>query len=88
MLLELSVSDASIWSVTLESSIMFLEALFTLLYDVYSTGVSNDDLYIFKYWPLVSKNALGSRAFSAFSHIRQKRISSKSHFEIGRVNGA
>ncbi len=30
---ESSVSDAKIWSVTLESSITILEALFTLIYD-------------------------------------------------------
>jgi hypothetical protein len=33
--LEPSVSDATIWSITLESSIMILEVSFTLMYDVY-----------------------------------------------------
>ncbi len=37
------VSDAAIWSVILESSITILEAPFTLIYDVYSTGVTCDD---------------------------------------------
>jgi hypothetical protein len=40
--LELSVSDATIWSVTLESSITILEASFTLFYFVYSTGIAYD----------------------------------------------
>ncbi len=43
MTLELSVSDAPIWSITLESSIMILEASFTLIYHVYSTGITFDD---------------------------------------------
>jgi len=46
--LELSVSDATIWSVTLESSITILEASFTLIYDVYSTGITYDDRTMFK----------------------------------------
>ncbi len=37
--LELSVSDATIWRVTLGLSIMILEASFTLIYDVYSTAI-------------------------------------------------
>ncbi len=37
MPLESSVSDANIWSATLESSITILEASFTLISDVYST---------------------------------------------------
>ncbi len=41
--LESSVSDATIWSIALESSSMTLEALFTLIYDVYSTGISYND---------------------------------------------
>jgi hypothetical protein len=40
---ELSVSDATILSVTPESSITILETSFTLIYDVYSTGVTYDD---------------------------------------------
>ncbi len=43
MPLELSVSYAIIWSVSLESSIKILEASFTLIYDVYSTGIAYDD---------------------------------------------
>ena len=38
--LELSVSDATIWRVTLGLSIMILVASFTLIYDVYSVGSS------------------------------------------------
>ncbi len=38
MPLESSLSDATIWSVTLELSITILEASFTLIYNVYSTG--------------------------------------------------
>jgi len=40
---ESSVSDATIWSVTLELSITILEASFTLIYDVYNTVVTYDD---------------------------------------------
>jgi hypothetical protein len=43
MPLESPVSDATIRSITLESSITFLEASFTLSYDVYSTGITYDD---------------------------------------------
>ncbi len=41
--IELSVSDATIWSITLESLIMTLEVPFTLIYDVYSTDITYDD---------------------------------------------
>jgi len=34
------VSGATIWSVTLESSITILEGSFTLICNVYSTGVT------------------------------------------------
>jgi hypothetical protein len=40
MTLELLVSDAAIGSVTLESRIMILDALVTIIYDVYSTIVT------------------------------------------------
>ncbi len=40
--LKLSVSDATIWSIALESSIMILEASFLLIYDVYGTGNTYD----------------------------------------------
>ncbi len=43
MPLELSVSDATIWSLTLESLIMIQEAAFTLIRDDYSAGVTYDD---------------------------------------------
>jgi hypothetical protein len=43
MPLELSVSDAIICSGTLESSIMILEASFTIIYDVYGTGITYCD---------------------------------------------
>jgi hypothetical protein len=43
MTLELSVSDVTIWSITVESLIMILEASFILIYDVYSTGITYDD---------------------------------------------
>jgi hypothetical protein len=43
MPLELSVSNANIWSITLELSITILEVSFTLIYDVYSTGITYDD---------------------------------------------
>jgi hypothetical protein len=43
MPLELFVSDATIWSATQDSSIMILEASFTLIYDVHSTGITYDD---------------------------------------------
>jgi hypothetical protein len=41
--LELSVRDATIWSVTLESSIMILKEIFSLIYDVYSTGITYEN---------------------------------------------
>ncbi len=44
---ELSVSDATISSVTLEPSTTILEASFTLIYNVYSTGVTRDDRNMF-----------------------------------------
>jgi hypothetical protein len=47
MPLESSVSDATIWSITLESSITILQASFTLICDVYSTGISYDDRDMF-----------------------------------------
>ncbi len=40
---ESSVSDATICSITLESSITILQASFTLIYDIYSTGITYDD---------------------------------------------
>jgi hypothetical protein len=43
MPLALSVNDATIWSITLELSITILEALFTLIYDVYNRDITNDD---------------------------------------------
>ena len=42
MPLESSVSDATIWYITLELPSKILEALFTIIYDVYSTGVTYD----------------------------------------------
>ncbi len=43
MHLESAVSDATIWSVTLDSSITILEASFTLIYVVYTIGISYDN---------------------------------------------
>ncbi len=43
MPLESSVSDATICSIALESSIRILQVSFTLIYDVYSTGITYDD---------------------------------------------
>ncbi len=43
MLLALSMSDATICSITQELSITILEALFSLIYDVYSTGITYGD---------------------------------------------
>jgi len=40
---ESSVSGAIIWNITLESSITILEVSFTIIYDVYSRGVTYDD---------------------------------------------
>ncbi len=45
--LESSVIDATIWSVTPGLSIMILETYFTLIYDVYSTGIAYDDRHVF-----------------------------------------
>jgi hypothetical protein len=41
--LELSVSDATILSITIELSIMILEVSFTLICDAYCKGVTYDD---------------------------------------------
>jgi hypothetical protein len=43
MPLESSVSDATIWSIIQKLSIMVLELSFTLIYDVYGTGITYDD---------------------------------------------
>jgi hypothetical protein len=43
MPLESSASEATIWSINLESSIMIFEVSFTLIYDVYSTGITCED---------------------------------------------
>ncbi len=43
MPLELSVSDATIWSVTLESTITIIEASFSLTYDV---STSHDETIV------------------------------------------
>ncbi len=42
MPIELSLSDATIWSDTLELSIMILEVSFKLIYDVNSRGITYD----------------------------------------------
>jgi len=57
--LELLVSDATIWSITLELSIAILEVQFTLNKDAYSTGITYDDCQLtiiicLKYRPLIS----------------------------------
>ncbi len=41
--LESSVSDATVWSITQELSIAILDVSFTLISDVYSTGVTYGD---------------------------------------------
>jgi hypothetical protein len=43
MPLESSVSYVTIWYITLELSSKILEALFTIIYDVFSSGVTYDD---------------------------------------------
>jgi hypothetical protein len=43
---ELSISDATIESITQNLSIVILEASFYLIYDVYSTGCTYDDYQI------------------------------------------
>jgi hypothetical protein len=40
MPLELPMSDATIWSTTLESSIKLQEVSFTLIYDVYNADIT------------------------------------------------
>jgi len=56
MPIEASVSDGTIWSITLELTITILEALFTLIYYVYSTDITNDNhqlmiVICLKSWP-------------------------------------
>jgi len=41
------VCDATVWSITLDSAIMILEASFTLICDVYRTGITYDDRNVF-----------------------------------------
>ncbi len=43
----LSVSDATVFSVTLKSSIMTPEVSFTIVYDVYKIGITVDDHNMF-----------------------------------------
>jgi hypothetical protein len=43
MPLESSVGNATIWSITLESSITILDESFTLIYHVHCTGITYDD---------------------------------------------
>ncbi len=43
MPLESPASDATIWSVTQELSTMILEASFSIIYDVHSKGITNDN---------------------------------------------
>jgi hypothetical protein len=50
MNLELSVSDATICNMLLESSIMLLESLITLSENIYCAGVNHDDPYIILKW--------------------------------------
>jgi hypothetical protein len=56
------VSDGTIWSITLDSSVvMILEVSFTLTYDVYSTGITYDWLGFSAFLPrqtllLLTKN--------------------------------
>ncbi len=47
MLLELPVSNATIWSITIDSSVMLLEVSFTLIYADYSTGITYNGHDIF-----------------------------------------
>jgi hypothetical protein len=43
MPLESSASETTIWSIALESSITILKASFTLIYDVFGTGITYDN---------------------------------------------
>ncbi len=43
--LELSVSDTTIWSITLESSVTIPDASFTHIYEVYGTDIAYDDCH-------------------------------------------
>jgi len=47
MPLESSISDTTIWSIRIDLSITILDASFTLIYDVYSTGITYDGRNIF-----------------------------------------
>ncbi len=59
--LEPSISDATIWSVTLESSVTILKGSIALIYDVNSTGVTYGDRQLtivicLYYRPLIYKS--------------------------------
>ncbi len=45
--LELSVSDATIWSINLELSVMILEASLSLICDTYGKGITYNDHQLF-----------------------------------------
>ncbi len=89
MPLESSVSDATIRSVTLESSIAILEASFTLICDVYSTGVTYDyhQLMIvicLEYRPL---NVNGKYLFVKLKLLRHFEIMKEGHLvETSKCN--
>ncbi len=75
--LELSVSGATIRSANLGSSIMILEASFTLIYDVYSTGITCDDRQLMivislQHQPQVA--ALVPDIFSNFNLLKNDKI--------------
>ncbi len=40
------MSDDTIYSMTLDESIIILDVSFTLIYDVYRTGITYDDCYM------------------------------------------
>jgi hypothetical protein len=46
MPLEWSMRGATIWRITIELSITILEASFKLIYDVYRTGITYEELKI------------------------------------------
>jgi hypothetical protein len=70
--LKSSLSDGTIWSIMLESSIMILEASFTLIYDVYSTGITYDDhqLTIVNVYSTGPNSSLGYKTFRGFNKFR------------------
>jgi hypothetical protein len=76
--LESSVSDGTIWSVTIKLSITILEASFTIVYDVYSISVTYDNrqlMIVICLWcrPLIVFQDNGLKLQFLFTYLSRSR---------------